>query len=362
MVLMAIDHASFFIARVHPAETWAAAPPYYDSTIAFLTRWVTHLCAPGFFLLMGAGMAMFAASRREAGWSRARVTRFFVTRGAVLLVLQHFVENPAWLLGILSQSPDLPELSPFPGDKGDVFLNFAVITALGASMIVWARLIETSTVIVGVVSLAALVTSMVVTPGPEHAADAYSVPMRFLFIPGQTGFAVVVYSIVPWLTPTGLGILLARAIQRRPSFVEGRAALFGALLLATFVVLRAAGLGDYHAAQPGLIGFLTVTKYPPSLDFFAIMLGIDLILLALLARPLPGWLANPLQVFGQAPLFFYLVHLYVFGVLSWFFRHGTTFGVMYLVWLAALVAMYPACRWYARFKSSRPIASIWRLL
>ena len=55
MVLMAIDHASFFIARVHPAETWASGPPYYASTIAFLTRWVTHLCAPGFFLLMGAG-------------------------------------------------------------------------------------------------------------------------------------------------------------------------------------------------------------------------------------------------------------------------------------------------------------------
>lgn len=67
MVLMAIDHASFFIARIHPAETWASGSPYYATTIAFVTRWVTHLCAPGFFLLMGAGMAMFAASRHAAG-------------------------------------------------------------------------------------------------------------------------------------------------------------------------------------------------------------------------------------------------------------------------------------------------------
>jgi uncharacterized membrane protein len=68
MVLMAIDHASFFIARVHPSENWAFGPPYYAyaSTAAFVTRWVTHLCAPGFFWLMGAGTALLAASRRQA--------------------------------------------------------------------------------------------------------------------------------------------------------------------------------------------------------------------------------------------------------------------------------------------------------
>jgi uncharacterized membrane protein len=66
MVLMAIDHASFFIARVHPSENWAFGPPYYASIAAFVTRWATHLCAPGFFLLMGDGMALLAASRRQA--------------------------------------------------------------------------------------------------------------------------------------------------------------------------------------------------------------------------------------------------------------------------------------------------------
>ena len=126
--------------------------------------------------------------------------------------------------------------------------------------------------------------------------------------------------------------------------------------------LRTAGLGDYHDAPPGLIGFLSLTKYPPSLDFLLVMLGVDLILLALLARSDAGVARAPLQVFGQVPLFFYLLHLYVFGALSWFFRTGASFGVMYLVWAAALVAMYPACRWYARFKASRPMTSLWRML
>ena len=67
MVLMAIDHASYFIARVHSAEFWGMALPIYSSVFWFWTRWVTHLCAPGFFFLMGVGMIFFADARRKAG-------------------------------------------------------------------------------------------------------------------------------------------------------------------------------------------------------------------------------------------------------------------------------------------------------
>src|SRR4030042_2962101 len=102
MVLMAIDHASYFIARVHSAEFWGAALPVYPSAIWFWTRWITHLCAPGFFFLMGIGMILFADARRQAGWEEGRITRFFVIRGLLLIFLQLFVEDPAWILGTLS--------------------------------------------------------------------------------------------------------------------------------------------------------------------------------------------------------------------------------------------------------------------
>ena len=68
MVLMAIDHASYFIARVHSAEFWGVTLPLYPNAIWFWTRWITHLCAPGFFFLMGIGMILFAEARRQAGW------------------------------------------------------------------------------------------------------------------------------------------------------------------------------------------------------------------------------------------------------------------------------------------------------
>jgi uncharacterized membrane protein len=79
MALMAIDHASYFIARAHSAEFWGATLPSYPNAWWFWTRWITHLCAPGFFLLMGIGMTLFAVSRLRAGWSEHRITAFFIT-------------------------------------------------------------------------------------------------------------------------------------------------------------------------------------------------------------------------------------------------------------------------------------------
>ena len=155
MVLMALDHASFFIARAHPYESWAGAPPFYYAhagagvALAFLTRWVTHLCAPGFFVLMGAGMVWLFNARLKAGWSRARILRFFVTRGLILLVIQHLLENPAWLLGVLSAAGPA---APAPGGGVNLVFHLGVISALAAAMIFWAFLIEMPAVVVLAVS------------------------------------------------------------------------------------------------------------------------------------------------------------------------------------------------------------------
>ena len=102
IMLMAIDHASYFIARVHSAEFWGSALPVYSSGFWFWTRWVTHLCAPGFFFLMGAGMILLADARRNAGWEENQITRFFFIRGLFLIFLQLFVEDPAWIFGSLT--------------------------------------------------------------------------------------------------------------------------------------------------------------------------------------------------------------------------------------------------------------------
>ena len=361
MVLMAIDHASFFIARVHPAETWATPPPYYDSAAAFLTRWLTHLCAPGFFMLLGIGIVWFAESRRAAGWSSARIARFYVTRGVILLLVQHLIENPAWLLGILSMDPAVEATQAvLPGVKGNIMIALAVLSALGVSMIFWGAAWRAPLWVIVAVSVGALWLTRLLVPDPSAAAQPIPVWQLLFFVPGQGNILQNMYPWVPWLVPAGVGVALGRVFLREPAripVIAGQAALAG---LGTFLMLRLTGLGEFHAPVPGVIGWLTVTKYPPSEAFFALMLGLDFALLAAIARWRTAWM-SPFEVYGRVPFFFYLAHLWAFGALSWAFPSGTSRLVMYLVWAAVVAALYPACAWYARFKFAKPPTSTWRM-
>ena len=121
MVFMALDHANHFIAQQHsPGEYWGGRFPVYHGTLPFLTRLVTHPCAPGFFFLMGVGMLLFAHSRRKQGWSEGGIIRHFLIRGGLLIALQLLVVNRAW------------ELSA--GGWGlDIYIG--VLFALGGTMI-----------------------------------------------------------------------------------------------------------------------------------------------------------------------------------------------------------------------------------
>ena len=105
-------------------------------------------------------------------------------------------------------------------------------------------------------------------------------------------------------------------------------------------------------------------KYPPSFVFWAVSLGLDLLLLALLVR-LPEKVkaeGSPLIVFGQTPLFFYLAHFYLLTIFAFvFFREPASLEGAYGMWVAALMVLYPVCAWYRTFKMNKPRDSLWRL-
>jgi hypothetical protein len=129
------------------------------------------------------------------------------------------------------------------------------------------------------------------------------------------------------------------------------------------VIIRTiGGYGNLNEVPAGWMGFLNVIKYPPSLAFLTITLGINLIFMAIWRRVEPC-LQNryhPLLIFGRVALFFYLLHLWVYSLSGLFFRSGSGLVTMYGFWLLGLVILYPLCCRFNRFKRSKPLTSFWR--
>jgi uncharacterized membrane protein len=358
MIFMALDHATYFAVKAHSSEYWGLPLPQYQSPLAFITRFVTHPCAPGFFFLLGLSMVFFAESRRGLGWSNKKIRRYFLWRGLLLIVLQLFVENIAWLLG--------PAEETAPGSTEPILMFLGVLYALGLSMILCAWFLRLRSSILAAAGLAAILMTQFLTPGAESVSRLYHPLLRAILIPGQTSFFMVKYPVIPWLGVALLGMALGKQMARDPRRAFRLAFLFGGGALVLFPVFRFIGwpLGDFHApVGSGWIAFLNLTKYPPSLAFLLVTLGIDLLLLALLSRSeklLEQW-GKPLLVFGRTALFFYIAHLYVYGLIGLPFPSGLPFGGMYLFWLGGLVLLYFLCSRYARFKAHKAPDSIWRM-
>ncbi|MCA9657685.1 MAG: DUF1624 domain-containing protein [Myxococcales bacterium] len=355
IALMALDHASaFIIDRPRLGEFWGAVFPVYSDALPFVIRAVSHLCAPGFFLLMGASMALAAENHARGGGDFRELRGHLVRRGLILLVVQHILVNPGFLVGD-------PAPSPVPGIGDDVLLYFGVIYGLGAAMIVAAPLLRRSTSTLLILAAASIASSTVVLPDPARGGEAFSALLRLLWIPGQTDLLMVRYPLFPWLGVALLGVVLGRYVARSPEVLRRRIPALGLACVGVFVVLRAVGLGDPHVASGGWIEFLNLTKYPPSVDFLLWTLGVDLLLLGLLARVTRE--RGPLVTFGQAALFFYVVHLYLYGALARVLdaaAPGAGYVAMLGWWIAGLVVLLPLCAAYGRFKRGRPRGSVWR--
>jgi uncharacterized membrane protein len=367
IVLMALDHASMFVAQHHFAEPWGMALPDYGTPLALLTRLVTHLCAPGFFLLMGAGMALFAASRRTRGWDESRIMRHFLLRGFVLIVVEQLIVNPAWILGALDVMWDGGDLAgpPMPGGGGIPFVNFGVLSALGAAMMLAGLLIRLPAAAVGGTGVALLLLCQVLLPGAEDVAELHPVLARLALVAGQTGPVLVIYPVGPWLAVCLIGIGLGAWLKADTDHALGRMLPIGASLLAVFMAVRMLGAFGTHHPMPtdDWMGLLSVTKYPPSIAFLLLTLGAGCVLLWGLSRAgvSSSAFGRLLRVYGRTPLFFYVVHLYLYALMGLALPGKTSLLGMYPLWLLGVALLYPACTRYARFKESKGETSLWRL-
>ena len=353
MVLMALDHANYFIAHMHSSgEYWGGAVPQFPSTLAFLTRLVTHFCAPGFFFLMGIGMVLFAEARRRAGWTEQRIIRHFMFRGTFLIILQLTLVNLFWHLG------------PFDFPK----IYIGVLFALGGAMILSSFLIRFRPTFLLILSLAFFIGTELLHPDPSLWSLLDTDPFNLILLrSGGTAYFWSNYPVLAWLELVLFGMAFGHWLKRGQDSTFRRAAMIAFLFLALFFVVRALdGFGNIRPRPgDGWMDYLSLVKYPPSMAFTLFTMGGNLLLLWVFAHLSSGmvkWI-KPLAVFGREPLFFYILHLLGYAGLGRLLTpHGTSLGMMYLLWLFGLVWFYPLTLAYSRFKRTRSPDSLWRFL
>jgi uncharacterized membrane protein len=166
---------------------------------------------------------------------------------------------------------------------------------------------------------------------------------------------------------TTFGALFAGWLRNGSRHAYRRALWLGFTFLLVFIALRLLdGFGNIRP-RPGdtWIDFFNVVKYPPSLVFALLTMGMNLVLMWLfsLTNPRQQALLRPLIVFGRVPLFFYLLHLFLYAGLGiWLAPEGTDLPVMYLYWLLGLLILYPLCLGYGRLKRIYPSNPLLRLI
>jgi len=284
ILLMAIDHTrDFFQPRgLNPTDLDSTTVPF------FLTRWITHFCAPLFVFLAGVGAGL---SQKRSG-SVDATRSFLIRRGVWLMFLECTWVTFSWHFG--------------PGS-----VHLGVLWGIGGSMVLLGCLVRFSPPLLGLGGLT-LTLLLGLWPGPDTGV------LRFFFLPGSFslgGWGVSsVYVIVPWFAVMACGYALAESLADPGR--HRRVGLLGLVLIVAFALLRGFnGYGDPApwAAHPrgsliSALSFLDTSKYPPSLDFQLMTIGPALLAVPLLAR-WRGALAEIVQRFGRVALFFYLLHL-----------------------------------------------------
>src|SRR5579863_641289 len=360
MILMALDHVRDFfgVPGVSPTDLNNA------TAALFLTRWITHFCAPVFFLLTGTG-AYLSLQRK----SRRELSGFLFSRGLWLIFLEvvvtrcfgwqfNFDYHLTMLIVLWALGWAMIVLSAL------VYLPASVVTTFGVVMIAGHNLFDSIQSSNPLWSI--LHSPNVILTNPEHSV-------------------FVGYPLIPWVGVTaagyGLGQIYGWTFDRRRAFLLS----LGIGLTSAFVVLRGINVyGDpvrwatQKSATFTVLSFLNTNKYPPSLLFLLMTLGPAMLFLWAVDGTTPRWM-RPALVFGKVPMFYYLLHIPLihllavvvcyarYGQVHWMFESptlgqfpitpppewGFSLPIVYLVWAVVVLALYPLCRWFAALKQRR---------
>ncbi len=366
MVIMALDHVRDLLHL--PALTQDPTDLSTTTAPLFLTRWVTHLCAPTFVFLSGTSVYLSLKKQRELG--QVGDVGWLLKRGLVLIALELTLINVAiW------------------GDVQLRMLMLQVIFAIGGGLVLLSMLVRLPLRWLAAVGFVIIFGHdlLLLVPGFSNLGGrlGWSLLFKTDFFSLTPNFSLLVaYPLIPWFGMMLVGFACGPVFTRPLPERQKRLLLFGLPSLGLFIGLRFINIyGDANpwATQKNtlftVLSFLNVSKYPPSLLYTAVTLGIACLLLWA-ADGADNAVTRVLTVYGKVPLFYYLVHWYLvrlsligMALLQGYSLNdpaigpqsfgrppgaGVSLPAVYGVWMALVVLLYPLCRWYGRYKANHP--------
>ena len=365
MILMALDHTRDFFssANVDPTDPLTSWPAL------FFTRWITHLCAPGFIALAGTSVYL----QRHRGKTRPQLMKFLITRGCWLLFLELTLVDFGWFFKW-----------PIP--------FFQVIWAVGASMIVLAFLQWLPVAAVGAIGAAIVVCHNLLDPIQSSSLGRYANLWKLFHESGMLQYhgqtiGMAFYPVFAWIGVICLGYAFGPVVVAAPARRRRIAVGLAGLFLGVFSILRVmSGYGDRFHWHPlatpmqSAMFFFEVRKYPPSLDYVLVTFGFLLLLYTVFDKAVSeNWLPRLrgfIETYGRVPFFYYVQHIYLIhgtalllaiathsdwrlfiGPQALMGDHPANWGFslpgIYCLWIFFVLVLYPSCLWFSRLRARR---------
>jgi uncharacterized membrane protein len=358
MIIMALDHVRDFFGKM----PFDALDLTHTTPQLFLTRWITHFCAPVFVFLSGVSAYLSAGNN-----SSKEVSGFLLKRGLWLLLLEVTIINFGWFF-----------------DPAYHIHFLQVIWVFGWSMISLSALVYIKPLYVGLFGVVLIVGHNALDGIRANTFGSWKLAWMLLheqgFMPLGAGKAIfVVYPIIPWIGVMAAGYGFGVVFKLESSIRKQWLLCAGIASLLLFVVLRFFNIyGDPFPWQhqsdwwKNLLAFVRCQKYPPSLQYLLMTLGTAMVVLALIENT-KNKITHFFTVFGKVPFFYYLLHIYLIHLMQLLIAAVTGFPIMsllsrnesltstwgfnlpfvYLIWIIVIAVLYFPCRWFMKVKQRR---------
>lgn len=363
MMIMALDHVRdlMHIDAINQSPTNLAT----TSPALFFTRWITYLCAPTFVFL--AGTSAYLSSRNK---NTSEIRMSLIKRGLWLVFLEFTVVNFALYF-----------------DIGFHNYIFEVIAAIGFGLIMLGVLIRVSSKMIGLIGLIIIFCHNLLPLIPFEEGSIIKIILSPFFVPGRfplsgESFFFMAYPPVPWLGIILTGFAAGSYFELQDDRRKKLFSRIGFVAIGLFILVRFINIYGDPASwsnQKNLLftflSFINITKYPPSLLFCLITLGLLFLFLAS-ADGLNKRIFNIVAVYGKVPLFYFILHFYLIHLLMIFMllfqgfewsqldfstgtfgrpqnaESGISLWAVYIIWIIVVAALYKPCLWFGTYKAT----------